>query len=168
MKIKNRKGLEREAPYSHIIQILIPILFTTVWFIDLIWLKVSTFLNQFIPLYLRISLFVLFIILAIIFGIPSHKQLFPEKEPPKTLITNRIFGHVRNPLYLAILLTYTSFIWLSISFLSVCILIIAIIIYNWMANREEIILEDIYGEKYRKYKEKVPKWIPNIKKYQIN
>jgi protein-S-isoprenylcysteine O-methyltransferase Ste14 len=30
-----------------------------------------------------------------------------------------------------------------------------------MVNYEEKILEDLFGEDYREYKKKVPKWIPN-------
>jgi protein-S-isoprenylcysteine O-methyltransferase Ste14 len=168
MKSKHKKGLEREAPYSHVIQALIPLIFTAVWIIDSIWLQLSTFLNQYIPLYIRISLFVLFVILAVIFGIPSHKLLFHEHEPSSELITDSILGYVRNPLYLAILLFYIAFICLSISLLSAGIFIIALIIYNWMVNREEQILEDLFGDDYRKYKQNVPKWIPQIKKYESN
>ncbi len=166
MKRNRKKGLEREAPYSHVIQAIIPLVFTAIWIIDSIWLQFSTFLNQYVLIYIRISLFVFFVILAIIFGVPSHKLLFHEHEPSETLITNGILGHVRNPLYLAILLFYAAFIFLSISLLSAGIFIIAIIIYNWMINREEEILEDLFEEEYRVYKEHVPKLIPKIKKYE--
>jgi len=168
MKSKHKKGLEREAPYSHVIQALIPLIFTAVWIIDSIWLQFSTFFNQYIPIYIRISLFVLFVILAVIFGVPSHKLLFHEHEPSKTLITDGILGYVRNPMYLAILLFYTAFICLSLSLLSAGILIVAIIVYNWMINREEKILENLFGAEYIKFKEHVPKWIPKIKKYESN
>jgi protein-S-isoprenylcysteine O-methyltransferase Ste14 len=166
MKKRHKRGLEREAPHSHLIQAAIPLIFTSIWIIDTIWLEFSTFLNQYIPICIRLSLFILFVIFALILGISSHNLLFHEKDPSETLITDGVFGHLRNPLYLAILLFYTAFIWLSLSLLCMGILLIAIIVYNWMVNKEEQILEDLFGEKYRKYKQNVPKWIPRIKKYR--
>jgi len=38
------------------------------------------------------------------------------------------------------------------------------LIYNKLANFEENKLEELFGEEYLKYKGKVPKWIPSIKK----
>ncbi|TXT58121.1 MAG: hypothetical protein BAJALOKI1v1_1750009 [Promethearchaeota archaeon] len=114
---------------------------------------------------MRISLSIVFVVITIIMGFFSHKLLFHESEPSDTLITAGILGHVRNPLYLAILLFYAAFIWLSLSLVSMGILLIAVIIYNWMVNQEEQILEELFGEKYHTYKSQVPKWIPKIKKY---
>ncbi len=111
---------------------------------------------------MRIILFGIVIIISIIIGYLSHKQLFHNNEPSNVLITDGILGYIRNPLYLSILLLYLALLFLSISLISTCLFIFIFLIYNWMVNCEEKILEDIFGDKYREYKKKVPKWIPKL------
>jgi protein-S-isoprenylcysteine O-methyltransferase Ste14 len=92
----------------------------------------------------------------------AHKILFEKIDKPSdTLITNGILKHVRNPLYLGVLLLYVAFILLSISLISVIIFVIICLIYDKMVNFEEKILEEMFGVEYLEYKNKVPKWIPN-------
>ncbi|MFX1498450.1 MAG: hypothetical protein ACFFBH_13065 [Promethearchaeota archaeon] len=38
---------------------------------------------------------------------------------------------------------------------------IVLLVYNWMVNFKEHILENIFGEEYLNYKKKGSKWIPN-------
>ncbi|MCK4285668.1 MAG: isoprenylcysteine carboxylmethyltransferase family protein, partial [Candidatus Lokiarchaeota archaeon] len=78
--------------------------------------------------------------------------------------TEGILGHVRNPMYLGVLLIYLAFIFLSISLISIAIWILIIIIYNRLATFEEKQLEKLFKEKYLEYKNKVPKWIPRLTK----
>ncbi|MBN1214612.1 MAG: DUF1295 domain-containing protein [Candidatus Lokiarchaeota archaeon] len=156
------KGLDREAPYSHVIQGIFPIIYIIIWLLDSIILNLSTILNTYIPSYIRIILFGIVILISIIIGYLSHKQLFHDNEPSNVLITHGILGYIRNPLYLSILLLYLALLFLSISLISTCLFILIFLIYNWMVNCEERILEDIFGEQYREYKKKVPKWIPKL------
>jgi protein-S-isoprenylcysteine O-methyltransferase Ste14 len=76
------------------------------------------------------------------------------------LITDGILGHVRHPMYFGVLLIYLACIFLSISLISIAVWIIIIVIYDRLATFEEKQLEELFGQKYLDYKEKVPKWIP--------
>ena len=89
-----------------------------------------------------------------------HNILFRHPENKNDLITDGILRHVRNPMYFGVLLIYLAFIFLSISLISIGLWIVIIMIYDKLATFEEKQLEKLFGEKYLKYKKKVPKWIP--------
>ena len=162
MKIKRHEGHEREIPNAHIYHAILPVIFIIIWFLDSNIFHISTFLNDFIPFMIRLILFIVVFFIAITFIILSHRVLFKSHQPPNSLITNGILGYVRNPMYLGILLIYVAFIFLSISLISIALLIIVFLVYNWMVNFEESILENLFGEEYLKYKKRVSKWIPKL------
>ena len=161
MKIKRHEGHEREIPNAHIFHAVLPIIFIIIWFLDTNIFRISTFLNGFVDFRIRMILFILVFAIAITFIMLSHRVLFKLHQPPNSLITNGILRYVRNPMYLGILLIYIAFILLSISLIGVGLFIIIFLIYNWMVNFEEKILENMFGIQYLEYKKKVPKWFPN-------
>jgi protein-S-isoprenylcysteine O-methyltransferase Ste14 len=84
--------------------------------------------------------------------------------PPKVLVTIGIYGYVRNPMMLGVWFVLVGeailfmcsemLIWFFIFFFG-SIIVVTI----W----EERGLENRFGENYREYKRKVPRWIPRIK-----
>ncbi|MFX1297703.1 MAG: methyltransferase family protein [Promethearchaeota archaeon] len=161
MKIKKHDGHEREIPNAHLFHTILPIIFIIIWFLDSNIFRISTFLNDFVDFLIRLLLFVLVFAIAITFIMLSHRSLFKSHQPPNSLITNGILGYVRNPMYLGILLIYVAFIFLSISLICIGLFIPVFLVYNWMVNFEEKILENMFGTQFLEYKKKVPKWIPN-------
>ena len=157
-------AFEREFPRAHLYHSLLPVIFIIVWVIDTIFLSLTVWLNYFVPLVLRIVLFVLFFGLALSFIQLSHKVLFKENEPSETLLIKGILKRTRNPMYFGILLVYFSFILLSISVICIGLFVGVIILYYKMVNFEEDILEEMFGKEYIEYRKKVPKWIPKIGK----
>jgi len=162
MKENDSKTLKREMPHSHLLHALLPISFIIIQILDSSIFQISIWLNQFVPFFLRIILCIITLVLAIILVYLAHKALFHENGPSDTLITRGILNRVRNPMYSGISLIYVAFILLSISIISIILFIIIFFIYNKMVNYEENILEDLFGNEYVEYKEKVPKWIPRI------
>ncbi|MFX1378613.1 MAG: methyltransferase family protein [Promethearchaeota archaeon] len=161
MNIKRHEGHEREAPNSHIYQSVLPIVFILIWFLDSQIFRFSTFLNIFIPFLIRLILFIIVFAISIAFIMLSHRTLFKSHQPPNKLITVGILRYMRNPMYFGILLIYVAFLFLSISLIGIGMFIIVFLVYNWMVNYEERILEDLFGEDYKEYKRNVSKWIPN-------
>lgn len=161
MNINRHKGHEREAPNSHIIQGVSPIVFIIIWFLDSQVFRFSTYLNIFVLFPIRLILFIIVFAISITFIMFSHRTLFKSHEPSNKLITGGVLRYVRNPMYFGILLIYVAFLVLSISLIGIGLFIIIFLVYNWMVNYEEKILEDIFGDEYREYKSKVSKWIPN-------
>ncbi len=160
MSHKHEHRLGIEAPHSHLKQGLSIIVFTTVWILDSLVFSFSTVLNNLVPWLVRLILFIVIIAVAFVFIRASHNVLFRHPENKDDLITDGVLGHVRNPMYLGVLLIYLACIFLSISLISIAIWIVIIIIYDKLATFEEKQLEELFGQKYLEYKEKVPKWDP--------
>lgn len=161
MNLKRHEGHEREVPNAHLYHSLLPIIFVLIWVLDTIIFRFSTILNMYVPFLVRLILFIITWVLAIIFIMLSHRTLFKSHQPPDKLITGGILRYMRNPMYFGILLIYIAFLFLSISLIGIALFVIVFLIYNWMVNYEEKLLENMFGEDYKKYKSKVPKWIPN-------
>lgn len=161
MDSNNEYNKEREVPHSHLIQGLSPISFLIIWGLDSYVFFYSVFLNMVIPFFIRFVLFLFILIFALLLIFLSHRTLFDENNHPlNTLITEGILKYVRNPLYLGVLFIYISFLFLSISVISIVIFIIIFLIYNRMVNYEENLLEQLFGEEYLEYKKKTSKWVP--------
>ncbi len=83
---------------------------------------------------------------------------------PKILITHGPFAYSRNPIYLA-----ATFIWLgwAIVYGSVLMLILAVVGWTFFkylkVPQEERALEARFGEAYRDYRRRVPRWIGRIR-----
>jgi len=161
MKVKRHEGHERELPNAHIYHAILPVVFVIVWILDSNIFRISTFLNDHVLFEIRLILFILVFVIALTFIFLSHQALFKSHQPSNSLITTGILGYVRNPMYLGILLIYIAFIFLSISLISIAVFVVISLVYNWMVNFEEKILENLFGNKFLEYKAKVPKWIPN-------
>ncbi len=161
MTAKRHEGHEREAPNSHIYQTVLPILFMLIWILDTSIFRFSTFLNNHVHFLVRLVLFIIVFAISITFIQLSHRTLFKTHKPSDKLITNGILRYIRNPMYFGILLIYVAFLCLSISLIGIVMFIIIFLIYNWMVNFEERILENMFGEEFKNYKKRVPKWIPN-------
>ncbi len=155
---EHRLGIE--APHSHLKQGLSAIVFTLVWILDSLVFSFSTVINSYVSWIVRLILFIIFIAIAYAFIRASHNILFRQPENKDDLITNGILGHIRHPMYFGVLLIYIACIFLSISLISIVLLIIIFVIYDRLATFEENQLEELFGQKYLEYKEKVPKWIP--------
>ena len=161
MSVKRHEGHKREIPNAHIYHAMLPIIFFLIWFLDSSVFRISIFLNNYVPFLIRIILCISIIAISLTFIFLSHQTLFKSHQPSTSLITNGILGYVRNPMYLGILLIYVAFIFLSLSLISIGLFVLIFLVYNWMANFEEKILENLFGEKFLEYKKKVGKWLPN-------
>ncbi len=160
MSSSNSSEKSRETRYSHFIQAGLPITFVIIMLLDSYIFQISIWLNELVPFFIRIILCAIVLIIALIFVKLAHDALFHHNAPPNTLITEGILSHVRNPMYLGVLLIYVSFLCLSISLISIVFFIFVVVIYNKMVNYEEKVLEEIFGKDWLAYKKRVPKWIP--------
>ena len=160
-EVRKIKYSTSETKHSHILQMLCLLLFYIIWAIDSFFLKASTFLENYVPLPIRLAISLSIIAAGSFLIARAHQQLFKDK--PADLITTGIFAHVRHPMYLRIILTYLGWIIATFSLLTFIPWILIVALYVKMANHEEKQLEERFGEKYEEYKRKVPKWIPKLK-----
>ena len=91
-------------------------------------------------------------------GTPAHL------DPPKTLIVNGPYRHVRNPIYLGALLVILGYIlWFGSRLLVIYFLFAALAFHTLIALIEEPILRNSFGAAYEEYLQQVPRWIPRFK-----
>jgi protein-S-isoprenylcysteine O-methyltransferase Ste14 len=81
-------------------------------------------------------------------------------ETSKVLVTGGFYRFTRNPMYLGMVLAQLGFaLWLrSVSPLLPIVAFTAIIRWNFIAGEEQF-LEEIFGEPYRAFRRRVPRWL---------
>ena len=80
------------------------------------------------------------------------------------LVTNGIFSHCRNPLYVGNILMLLGVGILANSLLYVLIIMpLFILIYQSIVLAEENFLRNKFGEKFNEYCKRVNRWIPSLK-----
>jgi protein-S-isoprenylcysteine O-methyltransferase Ste14 len=98
--------------------------------------------------------------------IKKGKGTLAPWSPTKKLVIAGLYGHVRNPMILGVLIVLMGE---SIMFLSVNIfawtLIFFLINNIYFSLYEEPNLEERFGDEYREYKKNVQRWIPKLKPY---
>ena len=113
-----------------------------------------------------VSVIILFIGLIVIVSpvvdfIKSKTTVNPVKfKNVNRLVTTGIYRYSRNPMYLGMILIIISTTVYYLNFLSIFSpLIFYIWINKFQISREEIFLEDKFGNEYLKYKSKTRRWI---------
>lgn len=161
--MEHRRGVGKEHPQSHLIQILSVVVFVLVWGVDSFILKFSTFLEPFIPLIIRVIVFIVLAGGGLILILRGGHELFHNKNSTSNLVRSGLFAYVRHPLYLGVQFIYLGCIFLTSSLLALLVWIPILIFYDKLATYEEEDLERRFGEEYLEFKKKVSKWFPKIK-----
>ena len=90
-------------------------------------------------------------------------------NPPKNLVVEGPYRHVRNPMITSVLVMLISEAILLSSYV-----ILALFVIFWLLNTiyfplfEEKDLEKRFGDDYLKYKKNVPAWIPRITPWSLD
>ena len=120
----------------------------------------------YLPFRQIVSVIILFIGLIVIISpvvdfIKSKTTVNPVKfKNVNRLVTTGIYRYSRNPMYLGMILIIISTTVYYLNFLSIFSpLIFYIWINKFQISREEIFLEDKFGNEYLKYKSKTRRWI---------
>jgi len=160
MSSDHQHGIGEEHKHSHLIQIGSLIVFFIIWSLDSFVFKFSEAFTPQIILPLRLGLFSITLLIALYLIKTSHDVVFDEKVA--STITKGVYAYVRHPMYLGTLLIYISFIFLTISLISLAPFIVVFFLYNMIVGDEEKDLERILGQEYADYKKQVARWIPKI------
>ena len=95
--MKEKKG---EHPLVDAGQIILLVLFLTVWVADSFFLQKSTFLADDIPLYLRLAILGIAIVLGFSLARSGHVVVQHEERPTEVVATGA-FRYVRHPTWQA-------------------------------------------------------------------
>ncbi|WP_160130610.1 methyltransferase family protein [Kordia antarctica] len=80
------------------------------------------------------------------------------------LITEGFFSVSRNPLYIGILLIFLGCLVFIGTISGILMWIVSFILCNWWVKyREEYYMKQVFGDEYRKYTERTPRWLRLIK-----
>ncbi len=83
--------------------------------------------------------------------------------PPRKLVKEGIYGHIRHPIYLGWILALlsASLFYGSLSLLVIFVLLIFFIHIQSVKEEEELLKR--FGKEYTEYKKKVPMWVPRFR-----
>lgn len=155
-----RDDLAGEYRWGDAGQLVLLFLFLVVWGVDSFWLRLTTFLAQYVPLYIRLlSAAVVFFIAARI-ARKGLQVVFSDVRDKPHVIRTGVFSRVRHPIYLAALLLYIGFFLTTFSLACLALWVGILIFYNYIAIYEEKLLEQKFGQEYTEYCRDVPRWIP--------
>jgi protein-S-isoprenylcysteine O-methyltransferase Ste14 len=152
-----------EHPFGDAGQLMLFTLFLIVWITDSFFLRISTLLSEDIPLYFRLVFLGLALVTAAYLSISGHDAVGPEPRGTK-VVSNGAFRYVRHPLYLGCLLFYLGLAVSTASIFCLALFVLILFFYNYIASYEEKLLDEKFGEEYRKYKRKTGKWVSRIRK----
>ena len=84
-------------------------------------------------------------------------------ETPKKLIKRGFYGFSRNPMYIAILLTFLGgFLVFGHLLLLIYFFFAAVSVHLFVVYKEEPELKKLFGKEYEEYIGKVPRWLPKF------
>lgn len=157
---QHRDDLTGEHAFSDIGQLILLIIFLTIWIADSFVFKYSTFLTQYISNYIRVPIALIVLVISGLLAWTGLKIIFGETREEPQVITTGVFSIVRHPIDLSLILLYLGFILLSLSLLSVLVWILIIVFYYMISRYEEKLLIQRFGSAYEEYKKKVPMLLP--------
>ncbi len=146
-----------ELPHTHLYHLIGVISFFTVWILDSFIFEYSTFLQEDIDWFIRFPIGMAIMIVGFIISGLAHEVKFHKKV--SGVIDNGVYGVSRHPMYLGFIMAYIGAIISTLSLISFIPWVYIIIINHIMANFEEKKLLEEFGDDYREYQSKVPKWL---------
>jgi protein-S-isoprenylcysteine O-methyltransferase Ste14 len=160
----DREDLIGEHPAGDAGQLILAVIFLTVWVADSFFLKYTTFLSGYIPLPVRVILSAAVLALGGYLAKKGHDIVFGQVREKPGIFREGVFGLVRHPLYSGGILFYAGLLFLSPSLAAGAVWLAAIAFYIYIARHEEKLLIREFGDEYREYMREVPLLFPVWKK----
>ncbi len=163
-----RHGCHGEHPFGDRGQVILLFVFLVVWGLDSFFLKWTTILADVVPLAVRLGLAVLIFILANYFVQTGHRVISDPSFRGKRLKKDEAFARLRHPLYGGSILFYLSLLISTLSLAAFAIWCAIVVFYNVIAAYEERLLVEKFGDEYLQYQQKVPRWLPRLRRSRVN
>lgn len=81
-------------------------------------------------------------------------------QPSTAVVTSGVYAFTRNPMYLAMALFYVAIAVAADSVVTLLLLVpLLVVVHYGVIRREEHYLEAKFGDEYRRYKDKVRRWL---------
>ena len=158
----DRADLVGEHPAGDAGQLILVGVFLVVWAVDSFWLQITTWLNGYVSLYVRIPVAAVVLAVGVYLARASTRKVFGEVRTEAQVLTDGVYSVVRHPMYLAALLFYAGLLAGSISLAALVVWLAAIVFYLYIARHEEGLLVATLGDDYEEYRRRVPMLIPRL------
>ena len=166
-KQKNRGDLVGEHPLGDAGQIVLLLIFLTVWTADSFILKCSTFISAYFSNYFRIPLAIITLFVSGYLARSGLWMVFGEIREEPIVIREGVFSIVRHPIYLSAILLYLALLFFSPSIFATAVWFLIIVFYIHISKYEEKMLVEKFGNAYIDYMREVPMLIPRIGRSKI-
>lgn len=163
---EGRDDLTGEHKIGDAGQLILFFVFFVVWMVDCFVYEFSVILFQNLSLMFVLLVSIIVFFIAGYLAKTSLKIVFGEVRDKPEIINTSVYQYVRHPMYLAVILLFLSFLIFKFSLAGFIIWIIAVSFYHFIANFEEKLLFEKFGDEYEKYRQAVPMWIPKFKKLE--
>jgi protein-S-isoprenylcysteine O-methyltransferase Ste14 len=90
----------------------------------------------------------------------SFRVALPKTKQP--LVTNGIYGVIRNPMALSVDLLALGVFFLAPSCLALVSLLLNVVSYEWKVRTEENYLREAHGPEYQLYRARTGKYLPRL------
>jgi len=160
---EHRKDLAGEYRWGDTGQIVLAIVFIVGTASDLFLLKLSDSWQDSFAWYFRIVIFIPLFFAAAYFAQHAHKKVFGEEQKEIIVIKTDVFARIRHPMYFGSILTFLSFVILSLSVIALAIFVVVVIFYYYLCRYEEQVLLEKLGNEYKDYMKNVPMLFPKIR-----
>lgn len=156
--MKEKNG---EHPFGDTGQLIALAAFLIAWVVDSFVLKFSTSPLSMVPIYIRLPIALVVLVISICLFRTSHHVVAGEHRPRKVISTGA-FRYIRHPLYMSTILFYLALVISTVSIITFALWIFIFVFYDFIAGYEEKLIEEKFGEEYRSYKSMTGKWLPKV------
>lgn len=158
----NRKDLAGEHAFGDLGQIISLAVFLATWITDSFFVKFSTHFSEYAPLYIRITLAIVILMVAGYLATQGLTIVFAEVRQEPMVIREGVFSIVRHPIYLGAILFYLSFLALFFSTVTALVWAVIILFYIYLCKHEEKLLIEKFGNDYEQYRSETPMLLPGL------
>ncbi|HEX9149684.1 MAG TPA: isoprenylcysteine carboxylmethyltransferase family protein [Thermoanaerobaculia bacterium] len=100
------------------------------------------------------------------FAVSGRGTLAPV-DPPRKLVRVGLYRHVRNPMYLGVLLVLVGeSLFFESPVLGFYAAVIALSFHLFVVLFEEPSLRGLFGPDYERYRASVPRWVPRLRPWE--
>ncbi len=156
-----REDWAEEHPQCDRVQDVMILVILAVWGLDSFIVSWTTFLSGSMPFPVRLLIGLVLVVFGGYMAWSSHETIFGGDGPP-VLVDSGVFGLCRHPMYLGVISILLGLSFVTFSIAAFALLVVFFALYDRFTSYEEERLIEMFGEDYREYQRRVPKWIPKF------
>lgn len=157
---RDRDDLTGEHAFGDSGQLILFGIFLITWISDSFIFRYSTFLSEYVPVYVRIAPALVVLLISGWLALFGLKTVFKDKREKPHVITSSVFSFVRHPIYSGAILLYLGLILMTLSLFSVIVWFVIVVFYYFISKYEEKLLLQRFESEYEDYTKKVPMLFP--------